>query len=139
MEAVTRIGDWARARAHFLKLVTCDLTPVLKDIGEHMLLRVSDAFRAETSPAGEKWKKSKKREGKTLTGPSALLRKSMTYAVRGDVLHVGSNKLYARIHNYGGETGHPLGRFQMPKRTYLEITEEDQKYLDESLLELVKE
>ena len=125
---ISKVGDWARAQRAMFLLSSADLRKPLKAMGEHVLLRVSDAFQEETSPSGEKWKPSERaaarKRGKTLV-QTGRLRASVAYEVHGDELHVGTNLVYGAIHNFGGETGRRDARFEMPKRTFLELTDGD--------------
>lgn len=76
--------------------------PIMKSCGEYMLRSTEDNFRAEGRPV--RWPPSRRAEeglGKTLT-LSARLRRSITYAVSGWKLIVGTNVKYAKIHQLGG-------------------------------------
>lgn len=79
--------------------------PVLDAIGGELLKRVQLNFRNSQSPEGVPWAPLKKRAGKPLVD-TARLRNSITYAVNGDSVSVGTNVIYAAIHNFGGEIQH---------------------------------
>lgn len=58
-------------------------------------------FERETDPEGKAWKKSKKESGKTLT-VSGLLNQSISSAYDEKQAVVGTNLVYAAIHQFGG-------------------------------------
>lgn len=79
--------------------------PVLDAIGGELLKRVQLGFRNSQSPEGVPWAPLKKRTGKPLVD-SSRLRDSITYIVNGDSGSVGTNVIYAAIHNFGGDIQH---------------------------------
>jgi phage virion morphogenesis protein len=101
-----------------------DLQAMAEEAGEEMVTVVEDAFAKERDPVtGRKWKPSgrviKDKGNLTLT-ESAALRRSFDYNAfpDGSAL-VGSNKVYARIHNQGGEAGPKTRRVKIPQRRML--------------------
>ncbi|MBF0212290.1 MAG: phage virion morphogenesis protein [Magnetococcales bacterium] len=118
-----------------------NLTPCLKDIGEDLLRSTDKRFDEHLSPEGSPWEdispqtKEKKQgrfgEGKILTD-SGRLRRSITYSTEHNGLLVGTNVIYAAIHQLGGETGRG---HTMPARPFLGISDRDK----ESALEIVAE
>jgi phage virion morphogenesis protein len=90
-----------------------DLTPAMRDIGEHMLGATRDRFDTETAPDGSKWAAlspryaaRKARMRGTLKGiltRRGTLRDTIRYkASRSDVV-IGSDRPYAAIHQFGGD------------------------------------
>lgn len=91
-----------------LLAASVDLGPALKVIGEHMVQSVERRFDAETDPTGKRWPdvtpqtRKHKRHPKILT-ESQRLRGSIVYQRTGpSVLEVGTNVVYAAIHQFGG-------------------------------------
>lgn len=79
--------------------------PMLDEIGARLELSVARRFETETGPTGAAWTPSRRaaREGgKTLT-ETGRLNRSITRAVREREVLVGTNLVYAAIHQFGGE------------------------------------
>lgn len=74
--------------------------PVLNAIGGDVLKRVQMNFRNSQSPEGVSWKALKSRNGKPLLDTTRL-RNSITYQVEGDNVSVGTNVVYAAVHQFG--------------------------------------
>lgn len=82
-----------------------DTHNLLEGIGSMLVRNTEKRFQKEESPSGEKWKKSQRairQNGKTLTD-SGELKNSISSQVQGKTVQVGTNKEYARIHQFGGE------------------------------------
>jgi phage gpG-like protein len=62
--------------------------------------------------------KGAKRSRKILTGDTGDLARSIEYTVDGDKVEVGSELVYARVHNEGLRAGRGAG-FIMPKRQFI--------------------
>jgi len=88
-----------------------DLSPVMKIIGEYMLRSTEDRFNSQgPSPDGSPWVPLKastlrrKKHSKILT-ESGLLRGSIRYQLQGpSAVAIGTNRVYAAIHQLGGKT-----------------------------------
>jgi len=100
-----------------------DLGHPLRDIGEDMREVAQRSFQRGASPEGKAWKPSWRatNEGGTTLVKSGTLRDYITYLVdaAGAAVEVGSNTLYARIHQLGATIrakGKAL-RFQLGDRT----------------------
>lgn len=103
---------------------------------------VDSSFQAEQyKDAGtSKWKGRKKEEqpGKERTQRRGLLEKSgdmiaSTIAERrGDEVVIGSDTVYAKVHNEGLRSGRGKG-FDMPKRQFMPIPGESNKTLDNAM------
>ena len=84
-----------------------NLKPAMKIIGEIVRSSVVKNFESEGRPTP--WKKSKralKDGGLTLT-KSARLMKSVTSRAGATSVEIGTNLIYARIHQLGGSIKHP--------------------------------
>ena len=80
--------------------------PALDEIGAHLVRTTIDRFERETGPGNRPWTKSARARsegGQTLTD-SARLRQSITHNVLADGVEVGTNVVYAAIHQLGGRT-----------------------------------
>ncbi len=76
--------------------------PALYDrIGAAMVTQVQLGFKAGQSPWGLPWQKPKHRDGQPLRDTGRLNR-SVTKAVDGAGVTIGTNVVYARIHQFGG-------------------------------------
>lgn len=76
----------------------------LKSIGEAVKTMSVAAFEDETSPSGKEWKKSARAEsegGQTLSD-TGRLKTSIDVAAGSDTVQVGTNVVYAAIHQLGG-------------------------------------
>ena len=81
-----------------------DLTPVMDDIGAMLVASTQHRFETGTGPDGTSWPESaraKRQGGQTLVD-SGRLRDSITHRARGDTVEVGTNVIYAAIHQFGG-------------------------------------
>ncbi|MBF0454954.1 MAG: phage virion morphogenesis protein [Magnetococcales bacterium] len=106
------------------------------EIGEMLVTSVKQRFKDEKGPDGKAWEPSK-RDGKTLTD-TARLKNSIGYEATSDLTAVGSNVVYARIHQKGGETGrgHAVNLLARP---FLGINEEDQAEAAEIIRDFIAE
>lgn len=122
------------------------ITPALKNIGEHEAQVTRGRFVDEEDPDGRAWKplnplyrKTKKGSG-ILKGESRSLSQIIWQLVDDTSVEVGSNEIYARIHNEGGvieAKNAPALVFSMggktikvksvtiPKRQFLGLSEKD--------------
>lgn len=128
-----------------------DLSPLMDAIGMAMETSTDERFDNEATPDGRPWKQSiRAREdgGKTLTGPnSARLRNSITHAANADSVEIGSNLIYAGIHQFGGRITAKAGHLKfalpgglgfvsvkgvnIPARPYLGIGGDDEQTIAE--------
>lgn len=104
--------------------------PILRNIGHIIKNYADEKFETEGRYQGEKWEnwkpstkkkrdKMKRGEGKILSLEGEL-RESIDDKLTADSVEVGTNKAYAAIHNFGGDVKKRNGgKFEMPKRTYL--------------------
>lgn len=126
-----------------------DMRPAMKNIGEYMILRTQERFDKETDPEGVKWAplaaltyaasfhgKKFTKKGATTKGmtnyilmrkiltKSSHLRMSITYRADDHSVTIGTNKVYAAIHQFGGKAGRGH-KVTIPARPYLGINAED--------------
>lgn len=134
---------------------------LMDGIGEMMVSSTLQRFEDEEGPDGKAWepsiratpsedtrapvrrgkdgrllkgsgKKIKGRKGgKTLTD-TARLRKSIEHRATGDEVTVGSNVVYARIHQMGGVAGRGKS-VELPARPFLGVSEQDAEDIREAV------
>ncbi len=156
-------SDDAALQASFRRLTATldDLRPEMDEIGQSLVASVIDRFERERGPGGGPWKPSaratrgKRGRGQTLTD-TGRLRASITHRASRDAVEVGTNVVYAAIHQFGGKTGprtirpkrkkalywpgaaHPVARVDhpgstIPARPFLGLDEDDRR----SILKIV--
>jgi phage virion morphogenesis protein len=84
-----------------------DAARLLRPIGVGLVANTKDRFDAGRGPAGYRWAPLHPAYLAVKRGPSILkaslqLQRSITFAVAGDELAVGTNKIYGAIHQFGG-------------------------------------
>lgn len=84
-----------------------DLKPALKNIGEFEAKVTRARFLSATDPDGKGWQALNTLYAKTKKGPGILrgatrALSQIVWQIAEDSLEVGSNEVYARIHNEGG-------------------------------------
>lgn len=117
---------------------------ILDDFGKYLEDEAIYRFETETGPDGQPWQQSlraKEEGGQTLTDDGHL-RNSITHEATADKLEVGSARLYAAIHQFGGEirpkTAKKLAfriggrliladKVTMPARPFLGFTDADEQ------------
>lgn len=128
---------------------TSDLSPALKAIGEHLVESTTDRFIDQQDPSGNPWEPLsvttfKLRAKKGISDSDILvgtgleeLSKSINYQVTGNDLYVGSNKVYAAIHQFGGETGAGswFSGAVIPARPFIGLSDDDRDEVLETLKE----
>jgi len=96
-----------------------DLTPLTEAMGVYLESATIDRFDTETAPDGNRWEQSiraREEGGKTLTD-SAQLRSSITSEADASSTAVGTNKIYAGVHQDGATItakSSPRLTFQLP-------------------------
>ena len=128
LERVERVFERLRATGQ-------DLSPILRDIGEHLLDATKDRFAAEAAPDGTPWAPLEPgyAEDKSRARPNAgiliyddLLRGQLAYVVSGDELVLGTNRPYGARQHFGFHGPDSLGRtFNHPARPWLGVSAED--------------
>ena len=96
-----------------------DLTPLMDGFGNTLEGSVLNRFETETAPDGSRWTPSLRARidgGKTLQKSSQLVN-SRTHVAGADSVEVGTNKIYAGVHQFGAtiraKTAKGL-QFQLP-------------------------
>lgn len=82
-----------------------DLTGLMDEMGAHLETATAQHFEAERAPDGNPWPKSMRalaQGGQTLT-KTARLRQSITRRTSAHAVEIGTNVVYAAIHQFGGE------------------------------------
>lgn len=104
--------------------------PVMRQIAHVMRNYTDEKFETEGRYQGKKWEdwkpsykkkrtKMKRGEGKILTLEGEL-REKIEDKVKNDSVEVGTNQVYAAIHNFGGDVKKRNGgTFDMPKRQFM--------------------
>jgi phage virion morphogenesis protein len=147
MEIDRRHLGIARASLDRLSRAMSDLWQTMDAIGAYVVSSTQRRFQTQLSPDGVTWKPSQRAirdQGLTLLDHGHL-RSSLTWLAGRDQVEVGTSKIYAAIHQFGG-TIHaknvPLLRFKigdhwiskpsvfMPARPFLGIDERDQREID---------
>ena len=89
---------------------TGDTTPLLRDMGEYLIIAHLLRFDAQTSPDGTKWKalspaylKQKKKNKDKILTLDGYLKNTLRYQVADGELLFGSNRAQAAILHFGGE------------------------------------
>lgn len=97
-----------------------DLTPVMQTIGEIIVEQTDTAFETGVGPDGKAWPESGRAlatGGQTLID-TAVLRNSINVLATANQVEVGTNVLYAAIHQLGGRAGRGKKTI-MPARPFL--------------------
>jgi phage virion morphogenesis protein len=128
--SVDLLGEEAIARAlNRLLSQLDDLSPALREIGEHMLESTQNRMSRELSPDGQSWEPLSINtiENKSLSGQSdkilrgyGTLADLLNYQLNGNQLMFGSNMEYAATHQFGRE------RANIPARQFLGVSDSDE-------------
>lgn len=76
------------------------MRPVMDSLGRVLKTGVQMRFRTQKDPEGTPWKPT--RRGGQILSLSRVLRNSLTYKATSDTAEVGTNVVYAAIHQFGG-------------------------------------
>ncbi len=114
-----------------------DLSEPMNDIAAVLESATEGAFDAEADPVtGQAWaslsdaylKANPKRQGGKILQASAGGLAASVAADSGDFwAAIGSNKIYAAIHQFGGTDDMPAGPAGIPARPYLGVSREDEQ------------
>lgn len=130
----------AQAIAHALvglQLRAMDLRAPLAEIGAMLLTSTQDRFEKEQAPDGSPWEPLATPVGRPILRDTVRLYQSLTYAVDRNQVEVGSNVVYARIHQLGGETGRGHAA-KIPARPYLGMSKADEREALEIVTDYLK-
>lgn len=134
------------ARLAALAAANGDLSDLMDGIGLYLESSTIERFDTETAPDGSKWtpsRRAREQGGKTLTD-SARLKSSIAHRSSATEAEVGTNLIYARIHQMGGTIRPKNGDYLtsalpgglgfrrvseviMPARPFLGISAEDEE------------
>lgn len=121
---------------------------LLTDVGVELEGQTKDRFGERQGPDGSAWKpwspvtkRLRRGSGGGLLERGGELRESITHVVAGDELRVGSNKVYAAVHQFGHTFEQPtaFGTPTIPARPYLGISERDRGELGMLIEDFLKE
>ena len=114
-----------------------DMTPLMRDIGEHLLTTTRERFADETAPDGTPWapltestKRRKRRNAGKILTERGFLRGNLTYRAGPDEVLVGSPSIYAGTHQFGAARGAfraspPIPFGDIPARPFLGVSGDD--------------
>lgn len=103
---------------------------LMREIGLAMKAGTVRRFQNSVGPDGEAWEPVKEGSRKNRRGrarpllDTGRLRRSLAISATAAEVHVGSNLIYARIHQLGGQAG-PGRRVAIAARPFLGLSEED--------------
>lgn len=103
-----------------------NLAPFFENVGASLVASTLDRFEKGHGPDGIGWTPSRRaleQNGRTLVD-SGRLRTSITYRADAKQVSVGTNVIYAAIHQFGGNAGRG-GSARIPARPYLGLSTED--------------
>lgn len=109
-----------------------DMTEVMDEIGAALVTSTRHRFETQPSPAGRAWEppaRAQAQSGQTLVD-TGRLRDSITHAPAARTVEVGTNVIYAGIHQFGGPIrrgGRQVGT--MPERPFLGLDQDDEAEL----------
>ena len=129
-----------RAALHRLASAGHDLTPVMRDIGEHLLGITRERFRAEEAPDGTPWapltlltKAGKHRNRGRILTERGFLSGNLAYRADATSVVIGSPSIYAGTHQFGAKkgafgassSGQPIPWGDIPARPFLGLSDAD--------------
>ncbi|MEJ5227210.1 phage virion morphogenesis protein [Thermodesulfovibrio sp.] len=110
-----------------------DRRPLMKNLASIMHNAVEENFEQEGRPRWKPSQRVKKQGGKTLQDTGSLAA-SITTRYDNDSAVVGTNKVYAAIHQFGGKAGRGR-KVTIPERPYLKLTNEDLEDIKQAVKE----
>ena len=150
--------DDAKVQRALRRLIAAgrDMTPAMRDIGEHLLNTTRERFVDQKAPDGKLWatlspvtRERKRRNKDKILTLEGYLRGNLAYRAGPDQVEVGSPSIYAGTHQFGakkgafGKTarGAPIPWGDIPARPFLGLSDDDQdeigrivaRYLAEAL------
>jgi phage virion morphogenesis protein len=114
------------------RLGSLSLAAPMKSAGVHLVQSTQRRFEAGTTPEGVAWQPLSAATLARKKGPGILREDGMAGGLMGsitmrageDQVEIGSNKVYARIHQLGGKAGKGLAA-TIPARPYLGLSDAD--------------
>ena len=134
--------DDAAARRALTRLAgrAIDLEPAMDEIGAMLVASTLERFERGEDPDGNAWAPSIRaleQGGQTLVDTSQL-RGSITHEAARDSVTVGTNVIYAAIHQLGGKAGRGK-KVTIPERAFLGINDDDAAEIGDILAEHLAE
>ncbi|EOX1534567.1 phage virion morphogenesis protein [Vibrio cholerae] len=110
-----------------------NMSPALRDIGEHLLLSHHERWQQQQSPDGTPWaplspkyqKRKKKHADLILVLNQHLSSSSLNYDVDPLGLSFGTSSEYGAIHHFGGSPEMRPSNAAIPARPWLGLSESD--------------
>jgi len=107
-----------------------DMTPLMDRLGRSIHDQTVARFTSNIGPDGNAWPPSERvlqaqGQAKTLV-KSAALKQSLTWEPSARAVQIGTNVIYAAIHQAGGQAGRGLS-VTLPARPYLGLSAEDER------------
>lgn len=159
MGGVRITGDLKKLEAKLKALREPELRRVAASIGEGLVSSTIQRFNDQRDPDGKAWQPhasatvlgalssksftkfgtlrkpaKRKLESRKILIQSARLRNSISSKVRGTTVAVGTNLIYARVHQLGGRKGVDGGlKVNIPRRSFLGINDADQAEIKRTL------
>lgn len=165
MYSIRLEGDVRRLMKKLRGLEDVDLKGASLTLAEGLRTSTRERFKEQKSPEGKPWTKSIRanREGGTTLTDSAGLKNSIKSTADGTGFAVGTNKIYARTHQFG-EKGRKITiraktskglifqidgkwirkkqvtvKIKIPARPFLGISEEDMQEIKGTLEDIIAE
>nr|MDI3547891.1 hypothetical protein [Halanaerobiales bacterium] len=148
-------GDFDKFNKQLSKLTNFNFSGLHKEIGEYILEATKDRFKKEESPEGKKWKPSYRSRsgGKTLTD-NATLKNSLNYKANSKKVDVGTNIIYAAVHQKGatikaknakylkfkvGKRWVQKTKVKIPARPFLGVSDDDRREIKNIIQDRIDE
>jgi phage virion morphogenesis protein len=137
------VRDTASEGLRQLMLRTRNISDVLDEIGSSLVTSTQARFEKEESPEGDPWADHSEATKKKRGDDASILRNeihlyNITHAVSGSKVMVGTNLIYGRIHQLGGEAGRVTARVTIPARPYLGLSDADREEIAAIVTERVE-
>lgn len=134
-----KVTENASSGLRRLVLAGKDPKPAFVAMVDHMELVTRKRFDTETAPDGKRWAANKPGTKKfsirkVLHGETLLLRDLFEHVIDSSGFTFGSNRIYARIHQLGGEAGPRAHRIRLPARQHLGVNADDAKVFEEEII-----
>jgi len=113
-------------RLYRLRGRIADMTPVYDEIGGSLVTSTLHRFEKGVDPEGSPWRPSIRAlqtNGQTLVD-TGHMRQSVTHRAERDKVTVGTNRVYAAIHQFGGKAGRG-GSATIPARPFIGMSKDD--------------
>jgi phage virion morphogenesis protein len=115
-----------------LMMRTGSLNECLDKIGGSLVTSTQKRFEDEKTPEGNDWQQhsdatiARRGPGASILRHSTDLFVSIDHKVESSKVLVGTNRIYGRIQQLGGEAGRVNARVTIPARPYLGISSDDE-------------